>query len=612
MRITQTEKYFSITLVAALVAVLFPTVHIRASPGINKQLSYQAILKTDAGVSVADGDFDMVFRIYTAASGGTQVATSTHTAANGNAVTVTDGIFSVLLGSGTGNALTLDFNEDTLYLGLTVGSDSEMTPRKRIAAAAYAFNADTVDGLDSTSFVRSNATTSIAASSTDTLFTITQSGSGDILNLFDGGIEVFTVLDGGNVGIGTSTPSTALHVIGDITASGGLTFVNATGTGNFQIATLVATGDSSLQGVTFLNATGTGNLQAATLNIISQSTLASASSTNLEASGYLVIGGNLTASGTSALQGATFANATGTTLALTGLTAGSALFAGTGGVISEDSANFFWDDTNNRLGIGTATPSEMLHLFAGNLKLEINAPATSTNADSPKVILVSKGTDGSDVTRKQQWNIFSDHVGNFGTGDLVFQESTDGESFNERMRITETGNVGIGTSTPAGTFHVSNASSSNALVIAASGNVGIGTANPQENLVVGDDLGSFGGIRISVGNSTGDSALNIGEDTNNRAFVFWNSTGNFLNLGTESAGTLYNNTLVVKDGKVGIGDTTPATPLEIVNSNIARIMNTNIEDISASIKMYKTAFKGIASTGGGFGKPYSSAFKRIP
>lgn len=39
-------------------------------------------------------------------------------------------------------------------------------------------------------------------------------------------------------------------------------------------------------------------------------------------------------------------------LTLSGMTAGSVIFAGTSGVLSQDNSNFFWDDTNNRLGIG--------------------------------------------------------------------------------------------------------------------------------------------------------------------------------------------------------------------------------------------------------------------
>jgi hypothetical protein len=39
------------------------------------------------------------------------------------------------------------------------------------------------------------------------------------------------------------------------------------------------------------------------------------------------------------------------------LTAGSIPFAGTAGLLSQDNATFFWDNTNKRLGIGTTTPS---------------------------------------------------------------------------------------------------------------------------------------------------------------------------------------------------------------------------------------------------------------
>lgn len=42
-------------------------------------------------------------------------------------------------------------------------------------------------------------------------------------------------------------------------------------------------------------------------------------------------------------------------LTLTSMTAGSILFAGTGGLISQDNSNLFWDDTNNRLGVGVNT-----------------------------------------------------------------------------------------------------------------------------------------------------------------------------------------------------------------------------------------------------------------
>jgi len=54
---------------------------------------------------------------------------------------------------------------------------------------------------------------SFSYSGDSSALTITQSGAGDILNLFDGSTEVFTVLDGGNVGIGTATPGSKFHIL---------------------------------------------------------------------------------------------------------------------------------------------------------------------------------------------------------------------------------------------------------------------------------------------------------------------------------------------------------------------------------------------------------------
>ena len=55
----------------------------------------------------------------------------------------------------------------------------------------------------------------VAADSSTTAGIITQTGSGDVLNLFDGTSEVLTVEDGGYVGIGTVNPDARLHVYGN-------------------------------------------------------------------------------------------------------------------------------------------------------------------------------------------------------------------------------------------------------------------------------------------------------------------------------------------------------------------------------------------------------------
>jgi hypothetical protein len=43
-------------------------------------------------------------------------------------------------------------------------------------------------------------------------------------------------------------------------------------------------------------------------------------------------------------------------------TPGSVIFAGPSGVLAQNNSKFYWDDTNYRLGIGTAAPGALFHL----------------------------------------------------------------------------------------------------------------------------------------------------------------------------------------------------------------------------------------------------------
>jgi hypothetical protein len=101
----------------------------------------------------------MEFKLYTVASGGAAIWTETRSGAN--EVQVTDGLFSVMLGSVT--ALTgVDFDQ-TLYLGVNIEGDGEMSPRKILGAVPAAFEAGQLDGLDSTWFIANSFSTTSAA-----------------------------------------------------------------------------------------------------------------------------------------------------------------------------------------------------------------------------------------------------------------------------------------------------------------------------------------------------------------------------------------------------------------------------------------------------------------
>lgn len=59
--------------------------------------------------------------------------------------------------------------------------------------------------------------------------------------------------------------------------------------------------------------------------------------------------------------------------------AGSVVFAGASGVYSQDNANFFWDDTNNRLGLGITTPTCTLDVVGGikTSRASVTSPAAT-------------------------------------------------------------------------------------------------------------------------------------------------------------------------------------------------------------------------------------------
>jgi hypothetical protein len=112
-------------------------------------LQYQGrLLDPSTGSPKPDGIYQMILQLYNAESGGSVVWSETKD------VTVQDGLFTTLLGDTTTLNLS-DFNGQPLWLSVTVGADSEATPRLRVAHVAYALhaeNASMLDGQDATEF----------------------------------------------------------------------------------------------------------------------------------------------------------------------------------------------------------------------------------------------------------------------------------------------------------------------------------------------------------------------------------------------------------------------------------------------------------------------------
>ena len=105
----------------------------------------------------------------------------------------------------------------------------------------------------------------------------------------------------------------------------------------------------------FKNAGGTVKLLASTDTLGTVTSVAASGGTT----GLTFSGSPITTSGTLTLGG-TLGVANGGTGTTTAFTAGSIVFAGASGVYSQDNGELFWDNANNRLGVGTPTPAYRL------------------------------------------------------------------------------------------------------------------------------------------------------------------------------------------------------------------------------------------------------------
>ena len=102
-------------------------------------LNYQGKL-LDAEGKPVDGDIPMTFTMYDAEVGGVTLWQETHPS-----VEVRKGLLSLLLGSI--EPLPKNIFESPVWLGVQVGANPEMTPRKQIVSVAYALKAKNADDV---------------------------------------------------------------------------------------------------------------------------------------------------------------------------------------------------------------------------------------------------------------------------------------------------------------------------------------------------------------------------------------------------------------------------------------------------------------------------------
>ena len=272
-----------LTLVVALITTVFFGNTSYAVAGINQAISFQGRLLNAGGGIVADGHYNIQFKIYQDGSGtaagnpdGTLKWTETYINNGGTSgVEVRNGYFSVDLGSVTPFGTSVDWNQDTLWLSMNVAgsatacttfgtspctADGEMLSMKRLTATPYALNAENANklgGLTSADYIQSTTTLQNAN------IAVQSSGAANVAALIQGAAsqtaDIFQVKANG-----TSTPLLSVtsqgftHLQGTTEDTDAFSVKTHLGNSVFRVDTANVRVGVGLLGTSAPNLTGTG------------------------------------------------------------------------------------------------------------------------------------------------------------------------------------------------------------------------------------------------------------------------------------------------------------------------------------------------------------------
>jgi hypothetical protein len=356
--------------------------------------------------------------------------------------------------------------------------------------------------------LNANGQTSTSISGTASLPSFTRTGdentgiffpAADTIAFTEGGVESMRIDSSGNVGIGTVSPSAKLHVVGNTIVN------NGTGANN------------SLMVGTSVSNSGTG-FNTVDINGVSYSGL------------YLKTGDVNRFSIFQNISNSTAIN----TLEATPLTFGT-----------NDTERMRIDSAGN-VGIGTSSPLSKLDITSSN--------GTDPNADAASFLRLTNTATGSNSTSgvgfyaslsgTQFQTAYIQSVANFNANadsNLAFGTRNTSGAATERMRITEAGNIGIGTAI-AGAYSPS----------LRLGNGGSGGGVVTATLSLGSYGTGYGSNLISSSDFTGSSASYL-------AFGTTPSGASGLSAPVERM-------RIDSAGNVGIGTSSPAAKTEIAGT----------------------------------------------
>ena len=363
---------------------------------------------------------------------------------------------------------------------------------------------------------------------------VNQTGAQPVLEVQDDGVSVMKIIDGGNVGIGTTQPLEKLHVVGNIEASGSInaSTVTATLTGNASTATKWATTRTiALAGnvtATAANIDGSGNVSLTTA-------VASEVITNAMVNSAAAIADTKLATISTAgkvANSATTATNTNTASAIVTRDASGNFSAGT--VTAALSGN-----------ASTATKWEITRTIA----LAGNVTATAANIDGSGNVSLTT-TVASDVITNAMVNsaaaIADTKLATISTAGKVANSATTATNANTPSAIVArdaSGNFTAGTVT-ATTVVVSNGDIKTGAAVAST----LFSDTTTGNITIGGGL-TTGTFTVGATGSTG--AVSIFPATGAQAITLGGATTGLITVGSTTASAVQ-----LPTGKTKVGQTT--------------------------------------------------------
>lgn len=235
------------------------------------------------------------------------------------------------------------------------------------------------------------------------------------------------------------------------------------------------------------------------------------------------------------------------------------------------------------VGLGTTAPSQKLHVI-GNGIFGLDSGASGVRGLTLRGDTGASDADLFTIGFERSFYNPGENAAEIAFGranggaeaDIRFKTQSSASSLVERMRIDNSGNVGIGTASPGTSLHIFENSGDPTLRLEATG-----TDSPVIEFKNTDVTANFNGMGIA--GASGD----ILDDAAAADFALTLRTGGAIRLSADTNHLASKGVNILANGKVGIGTTAPSYLLEVAGTARAEFMQVEGTDtVGVSIPLY--------------------------